>query len=163
MLYIKRNLFLLSRLPQVHLLLESYQLNVPRAYLCVLSDANDFITSSCVSVFGVPSEPPESTNPWFYSYQAEFLRLVRFTEHETLDHPAGGAANFCVHAKGAFSSSQLQVFAYAFHREVSCRQLASITYWQHSCRLLGSQSRHIHTCSISLNVHMFSADAHVRV
>ncbi|WIA33724.1 hypothetical protein OEZ86_006842 [Tetradesmus obliquus] len=38
----------------------------------------------------VQSEPPESINPWFASYQGEFLRLVRFTEHETLDHPAGG-------------------------------------------------------------------------
>lgn len=36
-------------------------------------------------------EPPEAINPWFYAYQSEFLRLLRFTEHETLDHPAAGA------------------------------------------------------------------------
>eukprot|EP00775_Hariotina_reticulata_P009635 gene9635-9795_t len=38
----------------------------------------------------VQSESPEALTPWFHSYQAEFLRLVKFTEHERLDHPMAG-------------------------------------------------------------------------
>jgi hypothetical protein len=38
----------------------------------------------------LPTESPEALTPWFYSYQVEFLRLMKFTEHERLDHPMAG-------------------------------------------------------------------------
>eukprot|EP00878_Enallax_costatus_P009894 GHUV01010331.1.p1 GENE.GHUV01010331.1~~GHUV01010331.1.p1 ORF type:complete len:454 (+),score=106.14 GHUV01010331.1:1028-2389(+) len=47
----------------------------------------------------VQSDSPETINPWFYAYQSEFLRLLRFTEHETLDHPVAGI--FCIPADKA--------------------------------------------------------------
>jgi hypothetical protein len=37
------------------------------------------------------AEAPEAVNPWYAAYQAEFLRLLQFTDHETLDHPVAGA------------------------------------------------------------------------
>jgi len=33
------------------------------------------------AVFASHTESPEALTPWFYSYQAEFLRLVKFTDH----------------------------------------------------------------------------------
>jgi len=38
----------------------------------------------------VTAEAPESINPWYFAYSAEFLRLLQFTDHETLDHPVAG-------------------------------------------------------------------------
>eukprot|EP00879_Flechtneria_rotunda_P033011 GHRR01036525.1.p1 GENE.GHRR01036525.1~~GHRR01036525.1.p1 ORF type:complete len:441 (+),score=144.44 GHRR01036525.1:563-1885(+) len=38
----------------------------------------------------VQSESPEAVNPWYFKYQHRFVRLLKFTDHETLDHPVAG-------------------------------------------------------------------------
>jgi hypothetical protein len=38
----------------------------------------------------LPPEPPDALTPWFAAYRAEFMRLLRFGDHEALDHPVGG-------------------------------------------------------------------------
>lgn len=49
---------------------------------------------SLCACFVFAAEAPESVNPWYAAYQAEFLRLLQFTDHETLDHPVAGAAGY---------------------------------------------------------------------
>lgn len=45
----------------------------------------------------VVAEAPDTVNPWYAVYKAEFMRLLQFTDHETLDHPvAGGGSADCV-------------------------------------------------------------------
>lgn len=42
------------------------------------------------------TESPDAVNPWYGSYQSEFMRLLQFTDHETLDHPVAGSAYVAV-------------------------------------------------------------------
>jgi hypothetical protein len=33
------------------------------------------------------ADPPGVLTPWYYDYREEFLRVLRFSDHEALDHP----------------------------------------------------------------------------
>jgi hypothetical protein len=47
-------------------------------------------TSSQHSISPVAAEAPEALTPWYYAYRDEFMRLLRFSDHETLDQPLAG-------------------------------------------------------------------------
>lgn len=38
---------------------------------------------------GLPDQ--QSLTPWYPEYRDEFLRLLRFGDHESVDHPVAGA------------------------------------------------------------------------
>lgn len=67
-----------------------YLTRPPQATLHVLGPIDEHLAAVLVCACVRLAEAPESVNPWFSACQAEFLRLLQFTDHETLDHPVAG-------------------------------------------------------------------------
>lgn len=61
--------------------------------------------------------PPGEVTPWFLEYRQEFLRLLGWGEHETLDHPVacecsgkqGGWVTVLIGAKGRQCNQYRQI------------------------------------------------------
>lgn len=85
----------------------------------------------CFALLMLPwsaTEAPESINPWYASYQAEFLRLLKFTDHDTLDHPVAGGG-----AVWVFDTIQVASYCWQWHRHAPlmlARNSAQHHKWQ---------------------------------